>query len=82
MFIIVDIFIYAVFYAIFLNKILGIKEMTDYFNIAGYWFFNGNNNLFVPLIVSFLLQIISFVTLVYIFRDKGQVVIDYEKQVS
>lgn len=82
MFIVVDIILYIVIYAIILNKILGIKEMTDYFNIAGYWFFTDGSKCFVPLIISFILFIGSFIILKYSFKSKEQVILSYEKHVS
>jgi len=56
--------------------------MTDYFNIAGYWFFNEKSNPMIPLIVSILLQAISFWFIRKLFKNKGKVVMDYEKQIS
>lgn len=81
-FIIVDIIVYIVIYAMILNKIFGLKEMTDYFNIAGYWFFGDSINCFIPLIISFILQMISFGIVYKSFKSKEQVVLAYEKQVS
>lgn len=81
-FIIVDIIVYIVIYAMILNKIFGLREMTDYFNIAGYWFFGDSINCFIPLIISFILQMISFGIVYKSFKSKEQVVLAYEKQVS
>lgn len=81
-FIIVNIFIYVILYAVFLKKILGLKELTDYFNIAGYWFFNGDSNPIISLIIAFLLQIISFIVVAKKFKNKEKLVLAYEKQVS
>ena len=82
MFIVLDIFIYIIVYAIILNKIFGLKELTDYFNIAGYWFFNSTNNIIYPVLLAFLLQLVSFLFVYNCFKKKEQVILDYEKQVS
>ncbi len=82
MFIVVDIILYIVIYAMILNKIFGIKEMTDYFNIAGYWFFIDGSKCFVPLIISIILYVVSFIEVKYSFKSKEQVIVSYEKQVS
>lgn len=81
-FIVIDIVVYIGIYIIFLNKFLGIKELSDYFNIAGYWFFDEGSNLLIPLVISFLLQLISFIFVVKFFKKKEQVVLAYEKQIS
>lgn len=77
----VYLFIYVVIYAFIINKILGFKGLTDYFSITGYWFFAGSDCV-IALIVSFILQLISFGILYGCYHKKGQVVMAYEKQVS
>ena len=77
----VYLFIYVVIYAFIINKILGFKGLTDYFSITGYWFFTGSDCV-IALIVSFILQLISFGILYGCYHKKGQVVMAYEKQVS
>ena len=81
-FIVIDIFVYIGIYIIFLNKFLGLKELSDYFNIAGYWFFDEGSNLIIPLAISFLLQLISFIFVINSFKSKEKVVLAYEKQIS
>lgn len=82
MFILVYIFIYAVLYVIIINKILGFKELTDYFNIVGYWFFNTGPKFIIVLFLSFLFQMISFLWVQQVYRDKEKLVLAYEKQIS
>lgn len=83
MFLVVDIVIYIIIYAFLLNNVFGLKGLTDYFNIAGYWYFNYDSNLtFVSVLISFFLQTISFVILYNSYKNKEQVILSYEKQVS
>lgn len=81
-FLVLDLFVYLVLYSLILNRIFGIKELTDYFNIAGYWFFKEDSNGTIPLIVAFSLQLVSFLGLHQIFKRKERLVLEYEKQVS
>lgn len=80
-FLVVELFVYLVIYVFIINKILGFKELTDYFNITGFWFFNGSN-CGVALLVAFILQLISFIVIFHSYRKKGQVIEAYEKQIS
>ena len=83
MFIMADIIIYILLYGIILNNLFHVIGMSDYFNIAGYWYFNQNSNcvLFIALI-SFILQAISFIVLYNSYKSKEQVILSYEKQIS
>lgn len=82
LFLVIDMIIYIVVYAIILNNLFGLKEMTDYFNIAGYWFFSDDYKVIIPVLIAFILQIVSFIIIYREFRKKEQVVLAYEKQVS
>lgn len=84
-FIVADLFVYIIIYALIINKILGFNQLTDYFNIAGYWFFNHNRTIFellIVVLVSFILQAISFIIIYNIYRKKERVVLSYEKMVG
>ena len=80
-FLVVDLFNYLILYVVIVNKIMGFKNLTDYFNITGYWFFN-DSSCWVALIVAFVLQFVSFIILFNSYRDKGRVIESYEKQIS
>lgn len=82
MFILVYIFIYIVLYVIIINKILGFKELTDYFNIVGYWFFNTGPKFMMVVPWSFLFQIVPFIYICHIYKNKEKLVLAYEKQIS
>lgn len=81
-FIIVYIFIYIVLYVFIINKFLGFKELTEYFNIIGYWFFNTDIKLIWIIMLSFIFQFISFIWLYIIYKNKEKLVLSYEKQIS
>ncbi len=82
MFIIMDIIIYVLIYGFLLNNIFHLSVVSDYFNIAGYWYFNYNSNCFPVVLISFVLQVGSFMFLLNSYKNKEQVVLAYEKQVS
>lgn len=81
-FLAVDLFIYLVIYVFIINIIMGFKNLTDYFNITGYWFFNNSNDGIAFLIIAFILQLVSFIVLFRSYRKKGKVIEAYEKQIS
>lgn len=80
-FIVIDLFIYIIIYGVLLNNILRLDISSDYFNIAGYWFYL-EGKIFIPLIVSIILAIVSFAFLIIRYKNKEQVVNAYEKQIS
>ncbi|MDD3341769.1 MAG: hypothetical protein PHN72_06255 [Bacilli bacterium] len=80
-FIVIDIFIYLVIYVLIINKILGFKELTDYFNITGYWFFNTGPRFIWVLLLSFIFQLLSFIYLYIVYNKKEKLVVNYEKQI-
>ncbi|MCM1370968.1 MAG: hypothetical protein NC181_03660 [Clostridium sp.] len=81
-FILVEIFVYVIVYCYIINKLLGFKELTDYFNISGYWFFDTGPSCIYTVFIAFILALISFIIVYIIYRDKEKVIISYEKQNS
>lgn len=81
-FILVYIFIYVIIYIFIINKILGFKELTEYFNIIGYWFFDSNTNLLIVICLSFIFQFVSLIYVYFKYRNKEKLVLSYEKQIS
>lgn len=81
-FILVYIFIYIVVYIFIINRVLGFKELTDYFNIIGYWFFDNGPNFISIIPLAFLFYLISFLVVRKIYKNKESMVLAYEKQNS
>lgn len=81
-FLLAHLFIYLVLYAVIINKILGFKELTEYFSITGYWFFENSSDSYIALIISVLLMLFSLVILIRTYRNKEKVIECYEEQVS
>ena len=81
-FVLVYIFIYVVLYVFIINKFLGFNELTEYFNIIGYWFFDGTTNLLIVLLLAFAFQFISLIYIYFKYSDKERLVLSYEKQIS
>lgn len=76
------IFINIGFYAVFLNKILGIKEMNDYFSLTGYYFFNQDMNVCLVILIPLVLL---FTVIIYCYQKYGRkesVAYAYEKQMG
>lgn len=82
LFIIEELFISVGFYVFFLNKLLGFKELTEYFNIAGYWFFNQPMNYWLLLFISFIIAFIFLLMALFFLRNEERIVIDNEKQIA
>lgn len=82
MFIAFYLFVYIVLYSLIINKFLGFKEMTEYFNVAGYWFFYSFNECIGVLLLSILFQILSTIFVFSVLKNKEKVVQMYEKQLS
>lgn len=80
LFIVVNLFIYIVLYCFIINKILGFHELTDYFNISGYWFFRSTPECFGSMALAFIFQFLSSLYIWHLFKDKEKVVIAYENQ--
>lgn len=82
LYMVVNLVIYLVLYVLIINRLLGFKELTEYFNIMGYWFFDQEVKLAYVVLLSFLFQFISFIYLWCLYRKKENLVLAYEKQVS
>lgn len=82
LFIIVDLFIYLGVYVVLINKILGFRNLTEYFNITGYWFFNFGPSCLYIIIIAFILQILSTFIVMLFYQRKEKVVIECEKQTA
>lgn len=70
MFVVVYMFIYLVIYAIIINKIFGFKNLTDYFNITGYWYFDNGPYFLYIIPLSIIFFIISKITLFFNYEKK------------
>ena len=66
----------------FINKILGIKELTDYFNISGYWFFDIQESAFYYILISFILALLSSLFIIKVYKNKEEVIVAHESQMS
>lgn len=76
------IFIYVFLYAIIINKILGIRELTDYFALSGYWFFDDSISLIGVVFVALLFSIIIYIITKISYKDKERTLLENEKQVA
>lgn len=81
-FIVVNLLIYGGFYVIVLNKILGFKNVGDYFLISGYWYFYTSKSCFMVVLLSLIFMMISLVIVYVSFRNKEKVVQASENQVA
>jgi len=81
-FLVLSIVLYLGVYVIIINKLLGFTNLTEYFSITGYWFFDSNINLFAIIMISFILFILSLIFLYFKTKDKEKVIINVEKQNS
>ncbi|MDO5002745.1 MAG: hypothetical protein Q4E39_00755 [bacterium] len=79
-FIFEDLIIYIIIYSIIINKVFGLKELTEYFNITGYWFFNQPMNYAILILIAFLIFLCNFIFICYKLSNKEKVVIENEKQ--
>ena len=77
---IVDIFIYIIIYVLIINKILGFHNLTDFFNITGYWFFDNGPRFLYIILISFILQFISSIFIYLYYKNKEGVIISSESQ--
>lgn len=81
-FVLVYILIYVGIYIFIINKFLGFKELTEYFNIVGYWFFSKDVNLLCIIVLAFIFQITSLLYVYFKYKSKEKLVLAYEKQIS
>lgn len=82
MFLAINLILYAVVYAVIINKILGLKNLTDIFAITGYWYFDQPAQYLGALIVSMILQFTSYIVVRSLYYDKKKVISAYEKQMA
>ena len=80
LFIAVDIFILVIVYSLIINNLLGFKELSDYFNITGYWFFKGNINYLLVLLIASIISVCSYILLYFSYHNKEKVIYENEKQ--
>lgn len=60
MFLAVYIFIYIILYTLLINKLFGFKNLTDYFHITGFWYFDsGPKFVYIVIPISIILALIS-----------------------
>lgn len=81
-FIVSMIFVYLFVYALLINKMLGFKELTDYFIISGYWFFDFDIKCIIPVIVSLILAVLSYLFIKKSYKNKEEVINEYESQTA
>lgn len=79
-FLVIDIFIYVVVYVFIINKILGFRNLTDFFNITGYWFFDNGFSFLYTILISFILQFLSSLFIYIYYKNKEEVIISSENQ--
>lgn len=75
------IIIYVGLYAIILNNIFGFKEMSDFFNISGYWFFNNGPSWLITIPLSMIFAFTSFIILYRKYTNKERVILSYEGKI-
>lgn len=81
-FFLVNLFIYLVIYVLIIGKILGFNNLTDFFAITGYWFFDVGKSCLFVIFIAFILQAISSVFISKYYRNKEEVVKASEKQIT
>lgn len=79
-FLLVDLFVYVIVYAFIINKILGFNNLTDFFNITGYWFFDFGIKNSYAILISFILLLISSFVINFYYKNKERVIVSNEKQ--
>ena len=76
----VIVFVYVVVYSLIINKIFHIKELSDYFNFMGYWFFDNGTSLLAIIAISFIFAIVIFTFTYIYYKNKERTIIENEKQ--
>lgn len=79
-FFVIDIIFYVVIYALIINKIFGYHTWMKYFNLLGYFSFDGNTNFVFVIIISLLLVILSYLILFIFYRKKEGMILANEKE--
>ncbi|MBS7020854.1 MAG: hypothetical protein KH135_03155 [Firmicutes bacterium] len=70
------------FYGLLLNKLFGMTELSEYFNLTGYFFFNQPMNYFVLCGIPILLLVLLFGYVYLNYHKKAKVFLCYEKQMG
>lgn len=77
--ILIVIFINVVIYALVINKIFGIKNLSEYFMVTSYWFLDKGSNIFLMAIITFLFLIFSLLVYYLSYKNKERFIIENEK---
>lgn len=80
-FLVINISIY-VFYGLVVSKLFGVKGLSDYFNIAGYWFFDNGSKIVFNVLIALILYILSVIIMYLSYKDKEGVILTSEKQMA
>lgn len=79
MFFVVYMFIYIVVYAFIISNFFGFTNLTDYFNIAGFWYFdNGPEFVYIVIPMSIVYALISNIMLYLTYKNKEKAIIANE----
>lgn len=77
-----NIFIYVVLYALVLNKMFGIKEMSDYFNIFGYWSFSDTKGTCISLGLSIIFYVSTLIINYLVYKNVEKVIVKNDKIIA
>ena len=81
-FFLINVFVYIVVYSLIINKILGFHNLSDFFAITGYWFFDDGKSCLYVIIISFILQAISSIFISKYYKNKEEVIKSSENQIA
>lgn len=76
------IFVLMGVYTVLINKILGIKNLYDYFSLTGYYYFNGDVNYYLVCFIPIVLLIVLITFIRKRYGKKSQVVMMCEKHMG
>lgn len=80
LFLMVHMFVYLVIYVCIINKLMGFRNLTDFFNITGYWFFDSGSKCAYTILIAFILQVLSSLIINLYYKNKEGVILSSEKQ--
>jgi len=75
----INFFLYLVIYCLVLNRILGFKNLTEYFNISGYLFFYEKVNLWMVFAIILIILACTSTVWYRFFKNKERVIMSNEK---
>ena len=75
-------FIYLIVYVVLINKILGFKELSEYFLISGYWFFNQSISLPVVVLIASIISLLTYIFTKKIYHKREKTMLENEKQIT